>query len=42
MEASSLSLTKRNMSIYEDACKQIEWSPYVYAHLLYGLLTLTK
>jgi hypothetical protein len=24
MEASSLSLTKRNMSIYEDACKQNE------------------
>jgi hypothetical protein len=24
MEASSLSLTKWNMSIYEDACKQIE------------------
>jgi hypothetical protein len=23
-EASSLSLIKRNMSIYEDACKQIE------------------
>jgi hypothetical protein len=24
LEASSLSLTKRNVSIYEDACKQIE------------------
>jgi hypothetical protein len=24
MEASSLSLKKRNMSLYEDACKQIE------------------
>jgi hypothetical protein len=24
MEVSSLSLTKKNMGIYEDACKQIE------------------